>query len=393
MKNGIFTIMKKELARFFGDKRMAFTTILLPGLLIYAMYSFMGNAMGSMFTVEDDYQYSIEVVNLPDSVKEIADSANITLEKIEEADLEEAKEAVTSNELDLCIVFPENFDEDVYTYTTSMSVAAPNVEIYYNSASSESGGAYSIVTELLDQYESMLANKFDINAGDNQYDMVTDEDTTGSLFSAMLPMLLMVFLFSGSMAVATESIAGEKERGTIATMLITPVKRSEIAIGKIAALSIIALLSGASSTIGLVLSLPKLMGDVAGGITSNVYTVSDYALLGVVILSTVMVIITVISLISTFAKTVKEAQTLVTPFMIIAMMVGITAMFGSGAQSEMYYYLIPLYNSVQCMTGIFSFKFIPVNIIVTVVSNVIYSGIGVFLLTRMFNSEKIIFTK
>ena len=68
MRNGILTIMKKELARFFGDKRMAFTTILLPGLMIYFMYNFMGSAIGDMVKVDETYKYSVNVVNLPESV-------------------------------------------------------------------------------------------------------------------------------------------------------------------------------------------------------------------------------------------------------------------------------------------------------------------------------------
>lgn len=393
MRNSIFTIMKKELARFFGDKRMAVTTIFLPGILIYVMYSFMGNAMGSMLTVEDEYQPSIEVVNLPDSVRDIMDIQEIITDEIDEGEIYAAKEEIAAKELDLCIIFPEEFDSEVASYEPGMGRLAPNVEIYYNSASTESDSAYKMMTGLLDSYEEMLSNKFDINAGEEDYDMVTDKDATGSIFSSMLPMLLIIFLFTGCMAVAPESIAGEKERGTIATMLITPVKRSQIAIGKIAALSVIALLSGASSTIGLLISLPKLMKDVSDGISGNVYTASDYVFLGIVILSTVLFIISVISILSAFAKTIKEAQTYISPFMIIAMLIGITAMFGNGAKSEMYYYFIPLYNSVQCMSGIFSFDFMPVNVIVTVLSNLAYSGIAVFILTRMFNSEKIIFSK
>ena len=57
-RSGIFTVMKKELARFFGDRRMAFTTILLPGLMIYVMYSLMGGAFENMFTVDDIYPAS-----------------------------------------------------------------------------------------------------------------------------------------------------------------------------------------------------------------------------------------------------------------------------------------------------------------------------------------------
>lgn len=48
MKNSILTIMKKELDRFFSDRRMV-VSILLPGVLIYVMYSFMGTAMSSMY--------------------------------------------------------------------------------------------------------------------------------------------------------------------------------------------------------------------------------------------------------------------------------------------------------------------------------------------------------
>jgi sodium transport system permease protein len=72
-------------------------------------------------------------------------------------------------------------------------------------------------------------------------------------------MLIIMFLFSGAMSIGPDSIAGEKERGTIATLLVTPVKRSEIAIGKVMSLSIISLFSATSSFIGIMLSLPKLL--------------------------------------------------------------------------------------------------------------------------------------
>ena len=107
-----------------------------------------------------------------------------------------------------------------------------------------------------------MANKFDVNRADSKadtFDMADDKDSTAQLFSSMLPFLLLIFLYSGCISVAPESIAGEKERGTIASLLITPVKRSHIALGKIAALSIIALLSGASSAIGTIASVPNLI--------------------------------------------------------------------------------------------------------------------------------------
>ena len=395
MKNDIWTVAKKEFARFFGDKRMVVSTLLLPGAMIYVLYSFMGTAMNDAFSVDDEYAATVQMVNMPDSVETMISSGEIKMdvEEIDEGGIEAAKEMIEDQQLDLCVVFPENFDSEIASYDSALGGAAPNVDIYYNSASTESSEGYMTMTGILDGLEAMLANKFDINNSDQDYDMATNEDTTGMIFSSMLPMLLMVFLYSGCIAVAPESIAGEKERGTIATMLVTPVKRADIAIGKILSLGVIALLAGISSALGTILSLPKLMGAASDEISANAYGMNDYLMLGVVILSTVLLLITMISIVSAFAKSTKEAQTFVTPLMIIVMFLGITSMFGSGASENWYIYLIPLYNSVQCMTAIFSFDVTAVNVAIAAASNVLYAGIGVYALTRMFNSERIIFSR
>ncbi len=390
MRNSIFTIMKKELARFFGDKRMVFS-ILLPGILVYVMYTFMGDAMGSAFGVDEDYTPTIQAVNLPESMEALLPQTGFAI--INCVDGEEAKEAVTAQALDLLLVFPEGFDQAVAGYEASSGLPAPNVEIYYNSVSTNSSFAYRAVLGLLDAYEAQMVNKFDVNAGDTGYDLATVEDTTGSFFAMMMPMLLMMFLYSGCAAVAPESIAGEKERGTIATMLITPIRRSDIALGKILALAVISTISAVSSTVGTTLALPKMMGSVADGMTANIYSVQDYLLLAAVILSTVLVLVTLISILSAFAKTIKEAQTYAMPVMLLAMGLGITAMFGGGASQELTPYCIPLYNSVQCMAGVFSFSVLPAGVGITVGVNAAVTLLGVFVLAKMFNSEKIIFAR
>ena len=392
-QNGILAIMRKELARFFSDKRMV-VSILLPGVLIYVMYSFMGQAMGSLYGVEEDYVPTVQVVQLPDSVVGLVETGGgLNLLEVDASAVAEAQSAVTDQTLDLLAVFPEDFDRAVAAYTPAGGQPAPNVELYYNAASTASQSAYMLLTSLLDGYEAQLANKFDINAGDKIYDLATEEDTAGTYFASLMPLLLMIFLYSGCVAVAPESIAGEKERGTIATMLITPIRRGDIAIGKILALALIALLSGASSAIGTVLALPKLMGAASDGLSANIYGVQDYLLLAAVILSTVVLLVTLISILSAFAKTVKEAQAYVMPLMILVMVLGVTAMFGGGAKTELWYYLIPLYNSVQCMVGVFSFSTVMAGVATALAANVIYTVLGVFVLARMFNSEKIVFSR
>lgn len=389
MKNGMFTIFRKELARFFGDKRTALAAILLPGVLIFAVYTFMGSALSSQFSVDEDFVPAVQAVNLPGSISTLAGQGGLTLEATQDPD--GAKALIEGQELDLLAVFPEDFDSQVASYDVASGASAPAVELYYNSASVDSATAYEMMSALLEGYESSLANKFDVNPGAGSYDLATEADTAGTLMSSMMPMLLMIFLFSGCMSTAPESIAGEKERGTIATLLITPLKRSDLALGKICALSIIALLSGISSTIGTLLSMPTLMqmkGDLGAA-----YSPVHYLALCLVILSTVLFLVACISLISAFAKTIKEAQTYVTPLMILAMVVGVTAMFGGGANTHLWAYFIPFYSSVQAMVGIFALELNWTYLLITVVSNLAYTAIGVWGLTRMFNSEKIMFQR
>ncbi len=395
MKNNIVAVMKKEFTRFFSDKRMVLTTILLPGLMIYFLYSFMGSGFSSQFEQAEDFKPKVYVENLPESVKTIVEQENI-MELTEVSDKETADilENIKNGEEDynLLAVFPEGFDEKIAAYDAQSGEKAPNVELYYNSTETDSSSAYSMMASVLDAIESSMANKFDINAGDGSYDLASDEDMTAMMFSMMLPMLLILFLFSGCMAVAPESIAGEKERGTIATLLVTPMKRSHLAFGKILSLSVIAILSGCSSFLGTMLSLPKLMGG-SEGMNASVYSLQDYVLLFLIIISTVMVIISIISIVSAFAKSVKEATGWITPIMLISMLVGITSMIDSLCKTEPVFYLIPIYNSVQCMNGIFALNMNTTNIIVTVIANFCYAGLGVFALTKMFNSEKVMFAK
>ncbi|MCH5268640.1 MAG: ABC transporter permease [Lachnospiraceae bacterium] len=391
----ILTIMKKELARFFGDHRMVFTTIIMPGLLIFVMYQFMGDAMISQFTTQE-FEPKCKMVNLPEEWSDELTSMGFVCKEAQESELEKSNQLVKDQKYELSVVFPAKFMQDVEEYDIQSGKEAPRVQIYYNSASTDSATAYQTLTDFLDTKEASIANKFDVNPlqqEKNIYDLASEEDMTAKIFSSMLPFLLLTFLYSGCISVAPESIAGEKERGTMAALLITPTKRSHIALGKISALSLIAVLSGASSAIGTIASMPRLMADSVEQISGASYDVTDYLVLGVIILSTALVLVTLISLVSAIAKTIKEAQTYVTPLMILVMLVGITAMFGDGAKTELQYYCIPLYNSVQAMVQIFSFELKAAYIATTIAINLFVTGLGAVILAKMFDSEYVMFHK
>lgn len=389
MRN-IWTIMRKEFDRFFKDKRMVVSTLLLPGIMIYFVYSIMGSAMGSQFMTEEEYVYKMEVVNMPATLEPIFEEGNFEINKVDEIDFDTLAERISAQEVDVALEFEDNFDDTV----ASVKGASTEIEIYYNSTISESSDAYSVVSSMIDSVETSIVDIFKVNTDlEKQYDLSTDEEMAGFLMAMIMPMLLISFLFSGSMGVAPEAIAGEKERGTMATLLVTPINRAHIAIGKIVSLSVIALLSGLSSFIGIILVLPTYMENVMGDVDMQVYGMEEYGAVLIVILSTVLLIISLISVISAYAKSVKEAGSFISPIMIVSMLLGITTMFSGGSVQPIWVYFIPMFNSVQCFSAIFNFEINMIPILVTFGSNLLYAVILGFILTKMFGSEKIMFKK
>lgn len=388
--NNIIAILKKELKRFFSDKRMLMS-LLLPGLMIFIVYSLMGNFISDSMTVNKDYNYIVYVEN---QAKEFEALNTVNEFKIQIKDdftetKEEVKEKIKNQEIDLYLIYDENFSSKLG------SGEKPYVEMYYNSASVPSQTIYQYYSTALFSAATTIEYKFNINSDTTiDYDLATEEDISMMMVTMLLPFVLIILLYSGCMAVSTESIAGEKERGTIATLLVTPVKRSEIALGKIFALSLTSIVSSVASFIGLIASLPKLLNGAEGGITLDMYGVEVYLGVLLVIIVTVLLFTTVLSILSTFAKSIKEAGQYAIPLMVITMLAGITSMVSMGnTVSDWYLYLIPIYNSVQCLGGIFAASFNIVNFSITIVINIVYVAIGIYVLTRMFNSERIMFNK
>lgn len=389
-KSNIGAIIRKEFNRFFTDRRLVMTAIILPGLMIYLLYSFMGSAMSDMYSVEDDFAPTVYAVNAPASIAALAQEAGMTLTDVSPQEAEGVRTQIVDKQAELLAVFPADFDAQVAAYAPGAG-EAPNIELYYNSTDADSSQAHAMFAALLDGYESSLVNKFDVNRGVDA-DLASERDTAGQIFSSLLPLLMMVFLFSGCMAVAPESIAGEKERGSIATLLVTPLGRGELAMGKVISLGCISLLSGASSFLGTMLSLPKLMGAGDVALEAAAYGAGDYAALFAVIASTVLLLTGMIAVLSAFAKTVKEASMLVMPLMIVSMLVGVTSMFGD-VHAQLGWYCIPLYNSVQCMSGVLAFSASAAAVGVTVAVNLALAACMTLILRRLFNSESVMFSR
>lgn len=381
------SLMKKEFYRFFHDIRLI-VTMILPGILIFAIYSLMGSVMHNTETEAYHYTVSVsgqsEVTNM---IKLAVGEENITYVECE--DEEAAKQQVKDGKISALLTFSENFDEKVAEYTPTSGETAPQVKIFYLSGDEVSFSFYMVASGVLDEFERTIANKFDVNSTKNEiYDFSETSDMAKSVMGSILPFLVVVLIFSSVMSITLESVAGEKERGTLATILATSAKRSDIALGKIIPLSCISAIGAASSFLGVVLSMPKLIGTSVSNFVGGVGFVG-YLMIFLLILSIVPLIVSLISIVSTYAKSVKEASAYTSVLMILIMVLSLVSTFVSDIGD--WIVAVPILNSVVCMQNILMMNVSVWQALVSIGLNFVYTGLLVFAISKMLSSERVMF--
>ena len=386
----IIATFKKELRRILTDKRMLMSLV-LPGVSIYILYSLIGSFTTMQQSIDEDYVYKIATIEKSIEIESMWKTLpyNLEITEIEEVELETYKQKISDGTWDIIVIFDKDFYEEINNYDINSGLTAPEIKIYYNQTSNESFMIYQTLVLQLQVFEESISNLFDVNRETNiTYNLASKEDQSIELITGLVPFVLMLFLFTGAQTLASESIAGEKERGTIATMLATPVKRFEIALGKIFGLSVTVLISATSSFLGLMLSLPNLVGSES--FTLSMYGPLTYFLLFIIILSTVLIFIVLISIISAYAKSIKEATSLIGPLQMVILGIGLTSILGVSSNNVLLY-AIPIYNSVLSITDVFSLELQTISLVITVVSNFSVFVFGAFVLAKMFSNEKVMF--
>lgn len=396
MRN-IWTVFRKEVYRVFSDKRLILTIFILPGLSIYLIYTIMGSLLSDMDDEVENHQPIVYQTSMPQAIEDrIVSQMDAEIHDASGMDKDTLESKVMDGEYDLVLLFDEDFMDAIENYD---STEPPGLEVLYNQGEQKSSRAYSDLNAVLNGYhqevvQSRLSDPTDYQVYNLSTENIVDESNVVAQGIAMImPMLIIIFLFSGAMSIGPDAIAGEKERGTIATLLVRPVKRSSIAIGKVASLSLLSLISALSSFIGIILSLPKLMQLDDSMPDVSIYTFQDYLALLLVLITTVIFVVGLVSVISAFAKTIKEASMLILPFYFLAMIVGILNSFGADVNQDALVHLIPIYGQINILAGILTFDYTMLNLLLTIAASLVYTLGLVVLLNAMFNSEKIMFNR
>ena len=399
---GFKVIFSKELKRVFGDKKMVFSLFILPIILIAGIYGMMFFLVDKQKSSINEHVSEVFVQNMPDNFSELMSKhteCNINVIPAGES-ADTYKDKLLDGTYDLVVVFPENFYENFKN--ADATSALPDIKTFYNPSEDNSGEARTRFTETyLEEYKQLLLNErfgslnyamvFSVDA-DNP-DMIVQDDgkATGKILGTIIPYLITILIFGGAMGLGVDTIAGEKERGTIANLLISPIKRVDIIMGKIAALAIVSVLSAGVYVISfigsaVVLSKKSGMGEMFNRLSLN-FTSLQIVQFVVLLLGLVLLYVGIIGFVSLMAKNIKEAQSFIMPVYLLVMFAGMITMYSGDVTSGSY--MIPVYNTSAAFKGIFERTITMNQYLTSTIITYAFAGVMVCLMVKAMNSEKI----
>lgn len=400
MLQTIIIVIKKELKRVFSDRRLVMTNFILPMVSIALMYSVMGMMINGRIDQQETYQTRLLLAGAPAQFTALIEQTeDITWQELSTAD--QPNDLVVNGDFDAFIQFEKQFAEKLND--PSSGGAIPVVTALYSPKNDYLEQVKYKVNTLIEDYKAQVLSQrlgsaalLQVLQFDTAEVTLPDDNAQGlqGTIAGLIPMLITIFIFAGAMGTGMDLFAGEKERGTMATMLVTPASRSGIIIGKMVSLAIIALLSMTSSIVGVALSAP-FSGAMFGGsgqalISGLSLSLTDYLLLALCLFGMVAVFVSAIATLSMFAKNVKEAGTYISPLYMVVMMMAFTSMFG-GNDVKPYQLYTPVLANITNIRMILKGDANPYYIAIALISSLLVAGALIIAAQRMIHKEKIVF--
>lgn len=400
----IGVIVRKELKRLFTDRRLVFTTLILPPIMLIVLYGVIGLGASSMISDVEEHVPQVYTVQAPADFEASLSQKGAQVHPIEATEVEEIKDRILQGDADVLMVWETNFKALVDAYESGQK---PNIDTYHNPSEDYSSSAFSLVGQVLNGYERQLLGErlgnmeyvsvFDLNRNNKEAVLVDDKKASGRLLSMLLPMMITIFLFAGAMSLGPDSIAGEKERGTMATLLMTPVSRNVIAFGKVLSLGILAFLSALSSFVGIVISLPMLANSVSGEVGLNIgeyikYAPTDYLKILLILIALEGIFVGLISVASVIAKNVKEAGTYLMPIYFVVMIAAFSNMYSTKTPALLEYG-IPVYGSILAMKSVLNFELPLLGLLLNVGVAMLVTAALVYTIKVLFEKESVMFNQ
>lgn len=379
--NNILITLKKELKLILRDKKsllmMALTPLFIPLFVILMSYIY------EELTVDNQNKtYNIGINYEVSSLEE--ELLNDEIKLINYHTKKELEEAYNNKEIVAYIIKENN-----------------NYEVFSNTQSEEGSIASTYIIAYLDSYNNYLGqnylieNNIDLNKVYNNINYKVNETGGESVFGNQIILMAVTFTIMAitlsCIYTSTDSTAGEKERGTLETMLTFPISRKDLILGKYLAISISGLVT---LLIGIFLSIISLYYvkntfSIYDGIIFNI-NINTILLTILILIFYTLFIAGICITIASFTKSFKEAQSALTPISLLTCVPMFLEMLNIKVSTTLSF--IPMINHTIIVNDILTGTVNISSIIITIISSIIYIILLMIFINKMYKSEKILFS-
>lgn len=395
----VFTVYRKELLDLLRDRRTVITSFVLPIIL----YPLLMIGFSSMMTRQEmkleEEQATIFVQN------NLSDETAFQIEQaIAEVETFQIMESVTAyNRSTYLQLVEDNSIQALIEISDSITVDGLQqfiVTVSYNKSDDKSGLTYDKIFQAMKEVEENIVssrltrikvNPDILNAVDViEENVAPPEKMIGFALGKFLPYLLIILTVSGASVIASDLVAGEKERGTLETILVSAAKRNELVVGKYLTIITISIITVLCNLFSMYFSFSHIISQAGAEITDIQLPLGNFALILILMLPLITFFSAILLSISTYSRNIKEAQSYQMPLIFGSIMLSMVS-FLPGFELNTGFALVPIVNFALMIRDImlsdFNLQYFIMIIIYTIVLDVILIGISI----KLFNSESVLF--
>ena len=382
MKNNLWNILKKELRELFRDKKSLAMMLVIPifiPLLVIGMSALFESQVSKDVSEYNKIGFAYE---MSEAEKSIAEEMNIEI--INGTD-EELKQKYDNGEINLYITKQDNKYIINTDGSDNSTFASSLMDTYFNTYKQYLQQSYL-------QENNINPNEV-LNIITVEENVIEQDNYFANYIKNYAFLFIMMAITVSATYPATDTTAGERERGTLETLLTFPIKSKDIIVGKFLGVTVSSIITGIISLVLAIVSLiiTKKMFSIYEGI--------DVMFSPLTILFAVIVIIAYSFFISglciaiaSTSKTFKEAQSALTPLTFISFFPGMIA-FMMGITTTPILSIVPFLNFTLIFTDINNGTIDLLNIGLMAISTIIYISLVFAHIIKQYKSEKVLFAK
>ena len=395
----IGVIYRKELLDSLRDRRTVISMIVIPVIAMPLLTVGIGSLSASMMNRARQESSTIMILGGEDSPDVLAQLSQTPKIEIVPTSANYADQ-ITDKKLRAAVEIPPGFQADLkgsetptvtidyYEDETRSMIALERLDAFFGGLRNNTVRERLVARNL----PPTLAQPFAISSKN----AVSAEKVFGNTFGAIIPYFVILLCMTGAMYPAMDLTAGEKERGTMETILCSPVSRTDLVLGKFIMVLTASLATAALAITSMAVSLAYAMKS-KGGIGGDGGTVIQFAIhpqsvIGVfaMILPIAMLMSLAMLAIALFAKSFREAQSYLSPLTILIIFPAIMSML-PGVELNAKLALVPILNtslvSKEILSGTYHWNYI----ILIFASTLFYAILALFAAVHLFNREDVLF--